>query len=399
MRRIFAITLRIAGVSLATVILAELASFLVIRLKKIPVELPSYSLAVLKGSFWADLDSAFGVWHRPNSSYRHRESCFDVTYHSNSYGARDHERPERSNNGARRIVVLGDSFVEGYGVDTQARFSDRLEAMTGIESMNFGTGGHFGTLQEVLLYRTLARRFDHDGVILGLLPANDFDDDDLDFGKKFHDDRYRPYLVGAYPDYQLTYYRSDALSRRGWYTGVALAKRVARGFSITFNLVAYLRASRAYDAVGKRPATTAAAGPASGYYDFTEVQWDRMRFALRVLTQDVGEKPLLVVVFPTEVDVQRANSSGPAPLSERLEQLSRTEGFEVLDLLPIFAQRREGVSALFHTCDAHWSAAGHELTAGAVAAAPYYELVRSGRRVQRNRTGMVAWKDPDTRKD
>ncbi len=396
MRRGFAIAVRIAGSVLATVVLAELASYLVIRLRRIPVELPSYSFAVLRGSFWADIDSAFGVWHRPNNSYRHRESCFDVTYHSNSYGARDKERLERPPNNEPRIVVLGDSFVEGYGVDAPARFTDRLEAISGMEHLNFGTGGHFGPLQEVLLYRTLARRFDHEGVIIGLLPANDFNDDDLEFGRRFHEDRYRPYLVGQYPEYRLEYYRSDALSRRTWFEGMAAAKRVARGFSITFNLVAYLRAARQYQAAGGRPAG-AVAGPASGYFDFTEEQWDRMRFALQILAQDVGDKPLLIAVLPTEADIRRAESSGPSPLIERLRQLSRAEGFEVVDLLPAFARRSEGTPTLFHSCDGHWSPAGHELAASTMANVPFYDVIRAGGRVSRDRPRPIRWNDAGVR--
>ena len=48
-----------------------------------------------------------------------------MTYNSNSYGMRDIER-EKEGSG-RRFVVIGDSFVEGFGVSSDNRFTNKLE--------------------------------------------------------------------------------------------------------------------------------------------------------------------------------------------------------------------------------------------------------------------------------
>ena len=57
---------------------------------------------------------------------------------------------------------------------------------------------HFGPYQEYLVYRDLAREFDHDAVLVGVLPGNDFANIDFDLARTLprHDYRYRPYLVG-----------------------------------------------------------------------------------------------------------------------------------------------------------------------------------------------------------
>jgi lysophospholipase L1-like esterase len=140
--------------------------------------------------FWADVDPNFGVWHPANATFHHVGQCFDVTYRTNSYGARDAERarvaPQR-----RRHVVLGDSFVEGYGVAEGERLTDRLNGATRDEFLNFGTSGGFGTVQELVLYRSLASAFAHADVLVFALPANDFSDNDP---KYWPSSRYRPYL-------------------------------------------------------------------------------------------------------------------------------------------------------------------------------------------------------------
>ena len=124
---------------------------------------------------WRTEHDDWGSWHKASSVAHHTSNCFAVTYRSNAYGARDRERSIGSARG--RAIVLGDSFVEGYGVDDGRRMTDLLGARLGYEMLNFGSVD-FGPLQYELLYERLARRFEHDLVIVGVLPQNDFLDDD-----------------------------------------------------------------------------------------------------------------------------------------------------------------------------------------------------------------------------
>src|SRR5690606_12262006 len=152
-----------------------------------------------------------GIWRWPNARFEHRGDCFDVVYETNSIGARDVERPREA--AGRRVVVLGDSFMEGWAVAREARLPDRLEAATGIPHLNFAMA-HFGPYQSLLAYRSLARDYEHDAVLLGLLPANDFLDSELALAATIAGSYlYRPYLVGEPPNYTRWDHRESPLRR------------------------------------------------------------------------------------------------------------------------------------------------------------------------------------------
>jgi hypothetical protein len=87
--------------------------------------------------------SGFGTRPTPRTTCTY----FDVVRRSNSYGARDIERSPRST--TPRAVVLGDSFVEGIGVELGERVTDLLEKGSGAEYLNFGTAGNFSSIQRV----------------------------------------------------------------------------------------------------------------------------------------------------------------------------------------------------------------------------------------------------------
>lgn len=80
-----------------------------------------------------------------------------------------------------RIAVLGDSFTEGFQVPYDKLFTTVLEKRLAacvpdgisIEVLNFGVSG-FGTGREILKYKTLAREYDPDIVLLMFYPGNDF---------------------------------------------------------------------------------------------------------------------------------------------------------------------------------------------------------------------------------
>ena len=96
----------------------ELTSMAAIEVGLIAAEKPNYLMPGLR-PFWINSNPHFGVWHEPNTEYVHTKSCFSVTYRTNSYGARD--RMRQSYGAASRVVVIGDSFVEG-GLEYEKSF-------------------------------------------------------------------------------------------------------------------------------------------------------------------------------------------------------------------------------------------------------------------------------------
>lgn len=66
-------------------------------------------------------------WLQPNVHCRHTTDEFDVAVRINSKGLRDAERPYAKPPGARRLLMIGDSFTFGYGVEESQRFASLLQ--------------------------------------------------------------------------------------------------------------------------------------------------------------------------------------------------------------------------------------------------------------------------------
>jgi len=339
-------------------VLVELTMFFFTRFKDLPFGYPPYSFKINNESFVQDINKDFGVWHKPNITFHHQRSCFNVTYYTNSYGARDPERTKQSKNNQPRVVVLGDSFVEGFGVERNRRLSTLLESKTGVEHLNFGTAGNFGTTQQAILYETLAMQFDHTHVIIGMLPDNDFSDDSLTLGKKGFSDRYRPYYVGTYPNYKIIYFKdtlneSTPNSRIG--DPIKIIKSYLRSFTFSYNLLSYIKRVMPYLEENSKLY--------SGYFDFSEEEFLKARFSIEKivrLANDSGKKVLLFTI-PTYSDFLRAKDSASTPLNSRLSKLSKSIGFEYVDLLPNMKLNTPAYEDYFLPCDGHWNPYGNKI--------------------------------------
>ncbi len=320
------------------------------------IEKPSYAFDTVRKKFWADVNVDFGVWHEPYSQYHHRKSCIDVTYHANSYGARDKERQKISNK--PRVVVLGDSFVEGYCLGDGKRFTDLLEKDSGVEYLNFGTAGYFGTTQYYLLYKTLAKSFSHSGVLIAILPFNDFFDNDFEIGKKVHKHRYRPYFVGKYPDYKLIYFHQEDLGQEtAWvYEALRWVRGFLRGYTYTYNAITgvidFRTVKQAYYP-GKKIY--------SGFYDFTEEQYQLMQFTLEKIIEEAQGKDVTLVTIPVLNDFKRYDALGESPLSKKLRAFTQARGVQYIDLLPAMHDYTQDWSQYYFTCDGHWSEFGSKV--------------------------------------
>ncbi|MEE3331763.1 MAG: hypothetical protein VX246_12910 [Myxococcota bacterium] len=337
----------VLGVSiLLSIALLELAVRYLSAAGAIDIHIPENSAG---RTFWNGDHPVVGVWHWPNASYEHQMACFRVTYESNSAGARDRERALRASQS--RIIVLGDSLIEGWGLPSHDRVTDLLEGSTGIEHLNFGMS-HFGPYQEYLLYRSLAKQYDHDAVMLGVFPLNDFADSDLDGSLAIpsYVYRYRPYLVPENEGYRHIDYRESALHgflRRN--------STLFHAFPTFRSAIGQLLASE----TDREPKPELAP---SKYYDYDDEDSRRLLYILSLLQREVAGKTLIVLLLPEPRDLQRYEQQGPAPLSRELESFAREQGIILIDLLPHLHATRQG-SRLFHSCDFHWSAHGSRAVA------------------------------------
>jgi len=345
----FVYALRLLVVNLLVfAVLAELASIVIVHRKKWPASKPTYHLNY--NQFWADVNPAFGVWHRPNGRFLHQEGCFSVEYTTNSYGARDRERSLHSTQ--PRTILLGDSFVEGLGLPDDQRLSDILERDTGREHLNFGTGGNFGPLQYALLYKSMAANFDHTTVVVGVLPDNDFHDMDYAYWKSIGEgNRYRPYYA---PDLSVFYAgHFDPNSGQSAWDHV---EAILRAYLASYHVGQYLYSSLYWRTRGVY----------SGYNDFDDTDLARLETALKDIQATAAAHGAREYVFliPRANDFLRLHQNGSNRLGPLMEQWGGANGIPVKDLLPPMEADSGGdFMSYFLPCDGHWSARGDRVAA------------------------------------
>jgi lysophospholipase L1-like esterase len=116
-----------------------------------------------------DPDPLIGHRHGPNRQSR----LMGVDVVTNSRGLRDREYAFEKPIGVLRIVMLGDSFTEGWGTPEQETFSKRIErlyAERNIKAEAINTGvGNWNTVQEVEYFLSDAYRYNPDIVVLNFV--------------------------------------------------------------------------------------------------------------------------------------------------------------------------------------------------------------------------------------
>jgi hypothetical protein len=125
--------------------------------------------------FWK-YDALLGWAHRPGQVGIFETSEFRTVVRINEKGLRDRSHSYERQNDSQRMVVLGDSFAWGYGVEEYERFSQLLEGSLDVEVINAGVSG-YSTDQELLWYKYEGAKYDTDLVIL-VVTGNDVGDND-----------------------------------------------------------------------------------------------------------------------------------------------------------------------------------------------------------------------------
>jgi len=329
-----------------------------------------------------------------------------VTY--NSAGFRDVEHAEANAEGRPRIVVLGDSFMEGYSVELEESFHRRLEqrlqeSAFPVETINLGVGG-YGTLQQLLIYREVGRRHAPQLVLLGVYLDNDVRNNSAELDSEL-DSRgikteSRPFLEPGQPgSWSLTGVDYDGSLRRysegrkrsddPWHR---LAARSALFYQVLTGLQGLSRSIE-----GQRsPSAANGADPTfdewarrelalSGVHYCDEPPeyaraWELTERILVRLKQEVQEDGARLIVFTVpahrEVDrsaMRRAESdtqaAGGLCLEEavaydRLAELLARLDIESVNLLEGFRHvAAKDDTTLFRRGDRHWNPRGHALAA------------------------------------
>ncbi len=184
------------ALAVCATLLALLAAEVIVRVLRLapgikPIQLSSYDCIYKRST-----NPVLGFELKANC--RSDNPDFIQAYErTNSHGQRDRERTLRKPDGVRRILLLGDSVVEGYGLRESETISRRLEDLYpagSTEVLNFGVSAYC-TRAEVELLEVKGLRFDPDVVVL-VFVENDFDNfnrEAFPLGGTIH----RPALVKA----------------------------------------------------------------------------------------------------------------------------------------------------------------------------------------------------------
>jgi hypothetical protein len=330
------------------------------------------------GFDWRTQKESWGSWHKLNATDRHRSSCFDVRYDSNDFGARDTSFSYVKEKSQPRYILIGDSFAEGWGVDIENTAQAQLEKSLGIDVYNFGSDGYFGPVQYYLIYQNLAKKFDHDGIILFFLPANDFTDNDFALWKNWHPTWYRPYYKKANNGQYDIFYSDRAVKSEQYQDAqLSIIKRFLLRYTYSVNALRTVKYLFSDNSIEK--------GGYSGYYDATLAQQQAAIYFIEKIVTEAENKKVMILVIPNQVDLARIRSGRPYTDQYWYKTLlSLQTASSNVDVIDMAENMPRDYDDLFHRCDNHWNARGN-LAAASIIADRY-----RGSRSQASRLGGTA---------
>ena len=147
------------------------------------------------------LDPVLGWRLQPGSAYTNTTPEYETRVTHNGQGWRDRDHAQFPTTAAFRVMVLGDSFMEGYSVNDGEIFARQLEQVAkahgrSVEAVNLGVQG-WGTTQEYLSFVQEGRRYQPQLVLLGFVFINDLVDNLPELQRKWTGGAYyyaRPFL-------------------------------------------------------------------------------------------------------------------------------------------------------------------------------------------------------------
>lgn len=342
-----------------------------------------------KRPFWGDYNPHFAKWYLPNDTLKRINCQGDSLFsYTNSFGARDKERQKQAS--GKRAVLLGDSFIEGFMVNAGKRMSDLLEDSTGSEHLNFGINGT-SPINYYLTYKHLADQFDHDVLLVGILPANDFED--FTSRKKaslVETPIYRPYWEGVYPDYQLRYslasISQSAHSLYHFNEPREMSMVIDSVFSqlpVKDKIQAFLQDNiytwHLVKWIGEkiRPAAPATF---TRFNTYSLEEWNIFSYSLERLLDEAGDKKVILLLLPILADIKAYDANRENRLAGALDSLVKDRpNVGMIDFLPVFHQQTGKWEDLYVQCDGHWSEKGEEFAAGFLLNHPLYKTALPAR--------------------
>lgn len=322
--------------------------------------------------------------HYPYGIGRMMTDEFNIVLRMNNIGMRDDDVEIVKPSGVRRILVLGDSFMEGWGCERGEIFTDRLEVELAkrwpgepVEVVAAGVAS-WSPLCEMSWLKYRGFDLSPDAVILAV-DATDLAGDSFYAHRLVRDDKGRPdHIAPGRHRLDLPAPLHKFLSR--WSYIYRYAERfVTKKLPVTEWDYGFWAESDDVWA-GLREIEKIPEPQYSSY-------WVHTREALKTANELCAERgtPFLVIQYPTGVETDsscwaegRSTADfGPGMIGprrfERMEEITRADSVPYFGLLSAF-QAHTKPATLFYPYDGHWSPAGHAYAAEVVAE----EVIRRG---------------------
>jgi SGNH hydrolase-like domain, acetyltransferase AlgX len=216
-------------------------------------------------------------------------------------------------------------------------------------------------------------------VIVGVLPANDFDDEFRD--GKVGTDRYRPLYKQTEKGWEIVYTRE----KPGGVVERGVLKGIAREFTHVYHVVRTIKDLA--DSYFTTPETYKVE-TVSRFQTYTERELELLTLsldAIRVRAHEVGAH-LVVVLIPAINDLALYDPAKGSRLGRDLTAWANANGVALIDLLPLMYRADDTVhQSYFQACDGHWSAKGSAVAARLVAERVYGRQIAGKPQMSRTR--------------
>jgi hypothetical protein len=352
-------------------------------------------------------DPDLGWTLRPNLHGERWNEGGRVMFETNHDGLRDVEHAKARSNGTLRIAVLGDSFTEAQALPLKQTFwwvmqteLQRCPALEKrhVEAIDFGVSA-YGPAQELIMLQKRVWAYSPDIVLLAFYAGNDV----TDSSPRLNGGRPRPYFVLHDGTLVLdNSFRHSTLYRvrNHWaYQSYATlsshlrvlqlidyARDMFHGGRIGFRLHGVLHASSSgvpfLGSVDSFTVTTVEAGDKRLW----EQTWHTIEAILAAANQDVARHHarFIVAVIGTSEQAYPDPAGRTAyqrlwginnlfSIDQRVAEIGRRDGFDVLDLAPPFQRYAETNRVFLHGYLSaipgygHWNALGHRVAGTLIA--------------------------------
>jgi hypothetical protein len=293
---------------------------------------------------------------------RHYPGVFTFTYHNNSLGWRGSREycPEKTT--AYRVLMLGDSFTYGTGVNDDQTFAALVEKELradhlSVEVMNAGCPGK-GTDYELKLFQTVGRKLHPDLTVLCFF-GNDFQDNE----------RGEYYNIGKHGELQ-----AKTVNCRQGLIKTVLAHLPGYNWLISWSQAANLVKQTGVELLINRAQPAGPAGApglvvayqraASGYATAANKKLTRLYVEQLNAAVKAAGGALMMFYIPIAQEVLEYRQSHTISSDDRaFQRLAADNGMVLWSLTPLLAHSGQPIEHLYYK-EGHWTAAAHALTAG-----------------------------------